>query len=192
MTTKVFDNTIISAIIKDIKCIDLLEKCCLKYKLATSNEVYIECKKGFSVTITSKIFNKIELMTTSKNELYNELLNYLVKRYPFLHKGELSSFLLTLLELDFENKSYFYVTDDGKMRDFILKINSNEDFLSKINKESFNFKLTGTIGLVKHLMRRNLITNEEKCNIADDLEKSESFRITNGYLEYLRGNRDET
>ncbi|MGC9779568.1 MAG: hypothetical protein HZR80_10035 [Candidatus Heimdallarchaeota archaeon] len=192
MTTKILDNTIITAIIKDIKCLDLLEKCCLKYKLATSNEVYIECKDGFSDKITSKIFNRIELITTNKNVLYNELLNYLVKRYPFLHKGELSSFLLSLLEFDFENRSYFYITDDGKMREFILKINSNKDFLMKINKESFNFKLTGTIGLVKHLKRRNLITNEEKCNIANDLEKSESFRIANEYLEYLCGNRDET
>jgi predicted nucleic acid-binding protein len=103
-----------------------------------------------------------------------------------LHKGELTTFLIALLDYELKGRPYYYVTDDKKMRTSIPKILKDSLFIKKLGCSVQEVKYTGTIGLIKRLKLRNLITEEDINNIADELEQS-TFRISPELIEELRG-----
>jgi len=186
ITTKVLDNTVISAGLKEIKTINLIERCIKRYKLVTSKHVFEETLKGFSNPIIKNCYSEIEVHEINE-ETFNFLLDYLERRFPYLHRGELSSFLVALLKYAENGKPYYYVTDDNKMRNKIPKILNDPVLKSKLKNPITpeNFNLTGTIGLILRLKYRGLISKEEAKKIADDLENS-SFRVTPELLKKLR------
>ncbi|ENN96001.1 hypothetical protein J422_04640 [Methanocaldococcus villosus KIN24-T80] len=120
ITTKILDNTVISAGLKEIKTIDLIERCLKRYKLATSKHVFEETLKGFSNSTIKNCYSDIKVHETDEETL-NFLLDYLEKRFPYLHRGELSSFLVALLKYAEKGKPYYYVTDDNRIRNKIPK-----------------------------------------------------------------------
>jgi hypothetical protein len=48
MRAKVLDNTVITAFLKEINCLDLIDICSSSYELVTSIEVSEEANEGFS------------------------------------------------------------------------------------------------------------------------------------------------
>ncbi|XRO75084.1 DUF3368 domain-containing protein [Methanocaldococcus sp. 28A] len=186
ITVKILDNTVISASLKEIKTINLIERCLKRYKLVTSEYVFVETLKGFSNPTIENCYSDIEVHEINE-EMFNFLLDYLERRFPYLHRGELSSFLVALLKYAENGKSYYYVTDDRRMRDTISKILNDPIVKSKLKNPITpeNFNLTGTIGLLLRLKYRGLISKEEAKKIADDLENS-SFRVTPELLKKLR------
>lgn len=185
MTTKIFDNTVISASLKEITSIELIKKCLKRYQIATSIEVFEETKNGFENLDIENCYKQIKIFDLRKNKLYSTLINYLSNRYPYLHRGELSSFLVALTEYEMKNRGYYFVTDDNKMRTTIPKILKDQQFIFKINKDIRNFKITGTIGLIKQLCHRNIITKAEIEKVIEDLKNS-AFRITPELLNNLK------
>lgn len=177
MTTKIFDTTVIISSMKEIKCVNLFEKCLERYSIATSIEVYEETKEKFHA-------EKISIFDLNNNKLFISLMEYLSDRYPYLHKGELSSFLVALIEYEMKNKRYYFVTDDNRMRKTISKIFDDDLFVSKIGYKP-KFNMTGTIGLLKRLYQRNILTKEDIEKVICDLENS-SFYKTPELIEYLK------
>ena len=72
MTTKIIDNTVISASLKEINSINLIAKCLERYSLATSIEVYDETKEGFNHL---DCYKQISIFDMKDNKLLLCLLN---------------------------------------------------------------------------------------------------------------------
>ena len=189
VTTKIIDNTFISAIIKEIKSVDLLSKCLVKYDLITSLEVYKETKEGFDSHTIHKFYEKIKTVKIDNKDFYFSLMEYLKKRYPYLHKGEISTFLIALLNYELKNKNYYYVTDDGGMRKAVSKILKDKMFINLLKTEIIKFNLTGTIGLIKRLYDHKILSDDELSIIIDDLRNS-TFYITEDLIDFLRGRHE--
>lgn len=186
MTTKILDNTFISASIGDIKSIDLISTSSRVYNLETSEEVYKETCNGYDEKIVTQIYQSIKVKKINHAE-YERLISSLEARFPYLHRGELSSFLLAFLEFSLDNRDYYYVTDDGLMRKklsdvlaYCASINGNDDYCGT------DFKLTGTIGLIKRLYEKNVLSKQDVKSIIQDIEKS-TFRISPEVIHILKG-----
>jgi predicted nucleic acid-binding protein len=184
LTTKIVDNTVISASIREINSIDLIEVCSSNYYISTTVEVFNETRKGFNKTLIDRIYASIELYEL-KNKDYEDLLNWFEVRYPYLHIGEVSSFLLAVLEYAIKSKKYYYITDDNKMKKTIKFLLKDERLIEKLGTRLNKFNITGTIGLIIRLKERGLVSRNEMENIIKDLNSS-SFYITSELIEELR------
>ncbi len=121
----------------------------------------------------------------SANPNYDETLDYLQRRYPSLHKGELSSFLLAYMDYAANEKSYYFVTDDQLMRKRIAQILDDPRLIEITGRHINNFNQTGTVGLVIHLVNEGMIQKDEAKGILNDLERS-SFYLKSSVLDGLR------
>ena len=185
ITTKILDNTFISAGVDEIKCVNIIKICSGIYPLSTTLEVYNETKREFDNGLVEEIYKYIDVPDVD-DKIHKKMILLLENRFPYLGSGEISSFLLAFLEYSTNNKKYYYVTDDGLMRqstksiiDYYLSIDESN---IKINK---NFKITGTVGLIRRLYERGALTANNIDDIIKDLENS-TFRITPELLCHLR------
>ena len=185
MTTKILDNTVISTSISEIVCIDFIERCSKIYEIETTYEVYQETKDGYGINTTNQRYYYIRVIDLRSNGVYKIILKYLENRYPYLHKGELSTFLLSLLHFQFTHKNYIFVTDDQKMRKLIPQLKQDTMFQSRLSQTYTGLRFTGTIGLIKRLKERNAISVKEIEEIIKDLNNS-TFYITQKLIDYLR------
>jgi len=186
MTTKILDNTVISASINEITCLDFVERCSKIYPIETSLEVFHETERGFDKVTTNKRFRCIRVIDLRYHGQYRSLLNYMKNRYPYLHDGEISSFLLGLLDYEKKNKKYYYVTDDQSMKKVIIKLKNDNLFYQNFGFMISKFFITGTIGLLRRLFDRGAISKKEIDDIIKDLRNS-SFYLTTDLIDYLRG-----
>lgn len=184
LTTKIMDNTVISASIREINSIDLIKVCSSKYYISTTPEVFNETRIGFNKTLINRIYSFIELHEI-KGKDYEDLLKWFEVRYPYLHRGEVSSFLLAVLEYAQKSRRYYYITDDNKMKKTIKSLLKDEHLIEKIGTRLTKFNITGTIGLIIRLKENGLISGKEMENIIKDLNSS-SFYITPELIEELR------
>ncbi len=186
MTTKILDNTVISASIKEITCLNFIERCSQIYHIVTSFEVFHEANIGFDKGTTNKQFRCIRVIDLRHTEQYRSLLDYLKNRYPYLHDGEISSFLLALLEYENKNKEYYYVTDDQSMKKVVTNLKNDNLFYQNSGLMISRFFITGTIGLLRRLLDKGAISKKEIEDIIKDLRNS-SFYVTKDLIDYLRG-----
>ncbi|GEM_PF-694958 len=185
-TSKILDNTVISAFLKEIPSVDLFEKCNSEFHLITSEKVHSEASKFFSKDKIAYSHVKVVKVKTRKAK---RLLEYLKNRFPYLHEGELTSFVVCLYKYKLQNKKYFYVTDDLRMKKVISQIFSESDLKKYYDKtmgsvdDSFNF--TGTIGLIIRLCEKGRISDLEILKIINDL-RSSTFYVSEKLLKRLR------
>jgi predicted nucleic acid-binding protein len=185
-TTKILDNTVISAFINEITSIKIIDVCTKQYDLVTSNYVYDETSKAINKDMLNDIYKNIGIIKRDGEKNYENALEYLKNRYPYLHEGELSAFLIALLDFGCHNKPYFFVTDDGKMRRKTKEIVSSDDFMKAIGLKIHDFRMTGTIGLIKRLSEKGCLSQQDVNKIASDLESS-NFRAPESLINELRG-----
>lgn len=185
-TVKILDNTVISASLKEISCLNLLERCSIRYQIVTSQEVYEESERGFKGAFLLISGDSMQIQNLSGNDLYVHLLNYLETRYPYLHTGELSSFLLALLAFELKHLKYYYVTDDNRAKKFIQGIHEDKYFIRQVGIDFGKINVTGTIGLIRRLKDHGIINSQEINQIISDLETS-TFYVTPELIKYLRG-----
>lgn len=121
----------------------------------------------------------------SYQPLYEILLNYLTNRYPYLHSGELSVYLITLL-LSIENKACYLITDDMQFRKKIPAIQQDETFIKLFGGPIPDIKTSGTIGIIKRLTEKRALTSRHVEEIITELENG-SFFLTTDLIEHLRG-----
>lgn len=185
-TTKIIDNTIVSLEFERPN-LKIISKVVKKYPVETSYEVYNETLTGFNEDIVKTFYSDITIKNKSSKSSYQLLLNYFKNRFPYLHDGEVSSFLIALLEYHLEDKPYYYVSDDNRMRQVCRKeLGEDEIFLKTIKKADFIPNFVGTIGLIKHLFVRNLINKNDLKKIILEIENS-TFRITPDIIKALEG-----
>ncbi|MHA1719357.1 MAG: hypothetical protein ACTSWX_00695 [Promethearchaeota archaeon] len=184
MTTKIIDNTIVSLDFES-NSLNLMKILNEFYSIETTNSVYNETINGFDPNLTRIYYSNIKINNLSSNIRYVKLYQYFQNRYPYLHDGEVSAFLLSLINFHLKDKPYYFISDDNKMRKVCLtQLNKDKLFLKIINKPEFIPNFVGTIGIIKHLFKRNFINKAEMKKIIFGIRKS-SFRITNDLINIL-------
>ena len=166
---------IIIASLEYIKCINIFETCKGNYHVVTSDIVYGEfTKKAKKEDID--LFNKlVTVHDLSGDPKYNELLEYVTNRYPKLHKGELSSFLVMVLEYIVKGKNSYYVTDDQTAKKVFTNIQNDKIFMGLLGSSFEPPKVTGLVGLVKRLREKGLLSKDSPKAIKTDLKKNGYF-----------------
>lgn len=195
VTAKILDNSFISACITDITSQNLIEICDEHYNLLSSPSVYeesMDLKNQFvdgiliDEHLIKKCYEKIDILDMSNNPKYQESLNYLQNRYPYLHKGELSTYLIALLYHTDEG-NHFFITDDMQFRKKVSTIKNDALFIKKLGNVVQDINISGTIGIVRRLYEKNILNDDNLEEIIEDL-KNGSFYITDYLIDYLRGN----
>ncbi len=184
-TSKILDNTVISAAINEIKSVNLIAISGSIYPLKMSSEVYDEICAGFSGKRLEIIEKYIEKIDGRRHEKYQSLFEYLSKRYPYLHKGDISSVLVAILEYALQESDYFLVTDDSRLRKKIPEILQLEKVKECLDREIESLNYTGTIGLIRRLCEKGIISESELETIVYDLKNS-TFRVSDELLEELK------
>lgn len=180
MTIKVVDSTFVSAAISEIKSVDFLKVSCDIYRFFATDEVYEETTKGFNLKRVEKAFENIEI----DNIVNRELISFLRNRYPYLHQGELSSFVLAICKHNMEDEKCYYITDDKKMRETIEDILKDDYIKNQVGMNMNDFNYTGTVGLIRRLGEKRILSREDLRKIVEDLRDS-TFRVTDTVLELI-------
>jgi hypothetical protein len=116
IAAKILDNTVISAFVIEIASINITDLCVKQYDLVTTSCVYDETSKAIGMKMLDDVYKNISVIKRDGEVNYDSALEYLRNRYPYLHEGELSAFLIALIDFECQRKPYYFVTDDGKMR----------------------------------------------------------------------------
>lgn len=187
MTLKIVDNTFISACLGEIECLNLLDISTNHYNVSTTPEVYVETIEGFEKDFVSKAYAKINIDPVD-HEKYDDLKEWLEKRYPQIHSGEISTFLLALLNHALDENEYYYITDDRKMKETIDKLNSDKEFMNKLGSDfdMSTFNVAGTIGFIRRLIEKKTISEDFIEPIIEDMDNN-GFYIDEKIKNYLRG-----
>ena len=179
---KIVDNTFISSSLKEVVCVNLIDLLDNHYNLFTCENVFNEAKEKFFDDV-KEIFSTIKVVKHKDETKADKIIEYCINRYPYLHIGEVSSFVLFILNYNPENS--YYVTDDKAMRKSIEKIKVDELFHKLIGFSIENYIYTGTIGLIIKLKNKKVLNGEDIENIIKNLNES-SFRVSQELLEELR------
>ena len=186
--TKIFDNTAISAFINEIPSIEMLKVCSRYYRLTTSIEVYREAFAGNDKETLNSCFTDIAVVDKKHEKIYHSIMTALSDRYPYLHKGDISSLLLAYMDYAIPGKPYYYVTDDKTLRKKIPEILSSDALKSLAKKNIQKFNMTGIIGLMRHIADNGNLSESEIDLIITDLKRS-TFYVTEDLLSYLRSGK---
>lgn len=182
-TLKVLDNTAISALLFEIGAVDVLTRCHQRYDTLTSPAIMAELAASKRPEIWHDHMDKIKVEEPTEFDP-TALAGELVKRYPSLHGGEISAYLVALRRSVVMGVPVFFVTDDMAMRRGAKRM-AGDQLVTAALGSTFNIKETGTVGLVIRMAERGLLTTSEKRSIADDLANS-SFRCSADILNKLR------
>lgn len=183
--TKIFDNTAISAFINEIPSIEMLKVCSRYYTLTTSIEVYREAFAGYDKETLNSCLTDIAVVDKKHEKIYHSIMTALSDRYPYLHKGDISSLLLAYMDYAVPGKPYYYVTDDKTLRKKIPEILTSDALKSLAKKNIHKFNMTGIIGLIRHIADNGNLSESEIDLIITDLKRS-TFYVTEDLLSYLR------
>lgn len=187
MTFKVVDNTFISACMGEIECVDLLDISSKHYDIITSHVIFVETNNGFEEDMVKEAYDSIDLVETKYTQ-YEELKEWLINRYPRLHEGEITAFLLALLNYAIMGMDYYYVTDDNLMKDIIRNLHNDHIFMSKLGMEfdMKNFNVTGTVGFTRRLIEKGHLNDNYIEPILTDMDKN-GFYLNEAVKNHLRG-----
>jgi predicted nucleic acid-binding protein len=118
------------------------------------------------------------------NTQYDELLEYLKNRYPNLHEGELSSFLMMLLEYTLKGKDCYYITDDQTAKKIFLNLHNDKLFIKKLGTSFNKASITGLVGLLIHMHEKGLLPEDYPKKIKNGLKHS-AYYISEDLLSKL-------
>lgn len=189
VTSKIFDATVISAAMGEITSFNLIERTSALYGIYTTQAVREEIERGYTSWNVEEIFKEITVIDET-NGIFEASLEWLERRYPYLHRGELSTFLMSWIVFDGGGRPYYYVTDDGVMRRKVGKILKDEKLIELMGRSISKINITGTVGLIGQLYRRQVITGNEMNGVIEELRTS-TFRVTEDVLDHLRRIIDE-
>jgi len=162
---KIIDASFIICIIHEAKYPKVFELCRDKgYRLLIPITVFEELKQNENTYNFIKSNNYLFEVTEDINL---DCYEYLERRYPYLHKGELGVICCGFLKQKTGEK-YICVIDE-KARKL---------------KEVKRLRITGTLGLLLWLKNLKALTNEECQHIYNQLSNS-NFRIKPDLLELL-------
>ena len=162
---KILDSSPIIAFYTELDNPNILHKFSeLGYELRIPQSVFVEIKKG-------KTFDKLKANVTSGklkmlDHLPEEDILRFKNRYPYLGYGEIEVILWWLHLNSTTNDKNYCIIDDRRARKVA---------------EKFNVVLTGTIGLIDILFKKEVITQNEREELIENLAGS-GFRMKKSSL----------
>lgn len=107
-----------------------------------------------------------------------------MKKYNKIGRGETESIAASILLTSNGIKNYL-ILDEIFARKIVGRIRNDCEIKKIIGESIPEIHLSGTIGLIKHLGEKGILTKEQTIAIAYDLQKS-TFRVTEELLSLLR------
>lgn len=176
---KILDTSVISAAGKNIRSIDLIKMASDEYVVAVTKAVKEECGDYVDGGLT-ELADSCETVDDPRISAIAEI----IRSYrDVLGSGERTVIAASLI-LTSENVPNYAVLDDRKAREFARNAGSIPEVKSALKGE-FRINVTGTVGLVKHLCDRGIMTKKQSQDVAFDLEMGD-FRISRELLDLLR------
>ena len=162
---KIFDTSTIVCIFQEAKYPKIIDNCLKNgYQLFIPTQVFDELKANTNTISQFKKYKDSFIIRDTCNE-YHE---YLSRRYPRLHKGEIGVLAMGI-EFDKLNNSYICFLDEG---------------LARIIGAQLHLKTSGLVGLSLWEKEKGDISEPECKLIYDNISKS-SFRIKKEILARL-------
>lgn len=177
--TKVLDNSVVTALGRDIRSVKLIPLITSGYGITLTSDVIEECRDYENGALLPLFASA----TTIDDERVRSISSLLKLWRPNLGKGECSA-IATSLVLTADGRKNYLVLDDGVARRCAKDAGSLPGVIKILGKR-VDLNLTGTVGLVRHLYDKGLISEKDKQSIGYDLETS-SFRISDDLLRLLR------
>lgn len=179
---KIFDNSVISSMGKEIKSIDVLSFLKSEYDVRITEAVVIECKNSKNEKLIRSI-EGIPIAFKTDEKFVN--IKKLIKRInPTLGPGEIETITASIL-MTYSGIDNYIVLDEYLARKIASDLHNNPDLQKIVNCHVPPIKCTGTIGLIRHLRDKGVLSRETCQKIAFDLEMSD-FRATDDLLNMLR------
>ena len=176
---KVLDNSVVTALGRDIRSVNLLPILMSRYEVAMPPAVIDECR-DYEYGALLPLFASATIVDDARVQ---KIASVLKRWRPNLGKGECSAIAASLI-MTSEGKRNYLILDDGVARKCAREAGSLPGIVEILGKK-VDIKLAGTIGLVLHLHEKGLISDKDKQNVGYDLETS-SFRVSNDLLKLLR------
>lgn len=179
---KIFDNSAISSMGKEIISVDLLQIVKSRYEVFTTDAVVIECNNSED----DKLIRSIEgLPIASERDGKFLKITELIKRIDFrLGPGEIECIASSIMMTQHGIENYV-VIDERLARRIVSKLHTNPELTKIVGSTVPPINYTGTLGIVIHLRKKGVLSKEKCQNIAYDLESS-NFRITDELLSLIR------
>lgn len=161
---KIFDTSSIVCIFREIKYPKIFEICkkC-GYQLCITPQVYDEIAKNPETLHHLKTYGEIAVVDSVDAECYTKL----SKRYPWLHKGELSV-LCAGVGKNRRDERYYCIIDEK----------------ARTLRDKLNLRVTGTVGLIIWQKALHTLTHDE-CQEIYNRFLGSSFRIKEYILQGL-------
>lgn len=161
---KVFDTSSIVCIFREIEYPKVLDVCkSLGYQLSITPQVYEEIQGNPETFRHFEAYESIVVVENSDTECYEHLL----KRYPWMHKGELSVLSAGMAEKKDGNR--YYCVIDERARNL---------------RDTLQLRVTGTVGLILWEKELLALTGEECRDMYHKFLQS-SFHIKEEVLQGL-------
>ncbi len=152
---KIFDASSIICLVHEAKFTKVFQICQNKgYRLLIPNTVFEELKRNENTYNFIKSVNYFEPIEVIDSDCYE----YLQRRYPQLHQGEIGVICCGLSKRKDKQK-------------YICIIDENKGGIKKL-KETDGLKITGTLGLLIWLKKSKELTDEDCKYIYDQLLQS--------------------
>ena len=179
MSKKVLDSTVITAVAREIRSVDLSPMICGAYEITVTEDVEAE---ALGCDLSSELLKHAEVVKGTDPK-YVALSDHLSRRYMLMGAGERSCIAASVM-LAANGIENYLVTDDRQARRVIERLHQDTDAETAIGLRMPKIRSTGTVGLISRLRRRGLITDADCTAIKKDLS-SGSFRITAEVLSSL-------
>lgn len=179
---KILDNSVISTMYMDMVSVDLLQILRPLYTVSITDAVIIELSRLGNEELIRSI---ADLRSTSeRDERFMRAKDRIRRIDPRLGDGEVECIAESMM-LTRSGIGNYVVLDDLKAREAIDRIRVDPELESVLGAPIPPVRYTGTIGLVKHLKDRGILSAETCSGIAFDLEAG-GFRVTKELLDLIR------
>lgn len=176
---KILDTSVISAAGKNIHSLNLLDVISERYGVVVTEAVRQECKNYKDRSLLSLI-DSFDIVNDPRVARIAEV----ILRYrDVLGPGERTAIAASVI-LTSQGRANFVVLDDSKARKFAQSAGHLPE-VAELLGMNVDIKVTGTVGLIKHLFDIGLISEKQKQDVAYDLEMGD-FRISRELLDLLR------
>jgi predicted nucleic acid-binding protein len=161
---KLFDTSSIVCLLREISFPKALDTCIGRgYRLATTQQVYEDIQKNPETLREFTTYGKFSIIPVNDEPCFKKLL----KRYPWLHDGEISILCLGL-QKERQHARYICIIDER----------------ARNLKDPLHIRIHGTIGLLLWQKDRGELSKSECHDLYKRLKES-SFRITEDILAGL-------
>lgn len=161
---KIFDTSSIVCIFREVQYPKILDACKdLGYRFSITSQVYEEITKNPETLQHLEAYGDVDIIRDGDAERYERL----AKRYPWLHKGELSV-LCAAVAKKRDNKRYYCVIDER----------------ARNLRDKLQIRVTGTVGLILWERERFALTGGE-CHELYNRFLQSSFHIKKEILQGL-------